>query len=196
MKHFSAVLIIEFSSKINVGERDFFEKAKIRIIFMKKAKAQNKPVIDDHVELNDLLTIYWNYYEFHADQRLRILNYFITIEIVLFGAFFTTLQIFAQNQEIYWPCYMVAGAISIIALISFLLDVRTTNLIHFCRIALRTFEQKYTSSLPREMQLFSYIKSSKVCISFSFLVRICYGFIIACGFVLMVMIYTGTVFFK
>ncbi len=163
---------------------------------MKKEKTQAKPVLDDHVELKDLLAIYWNYYEFHADQRLRILNYFITIEIVLFGAFFTTVQIFAQNQEIYWPCYIVAAAISMIAFISFLLDVRTTNLIHLCRVALRTFEQKYTSTLPIEMQLFSHIKSGNVHISFSLLVRTCYGFIIASGFILMLMIYTNTVFFN
>lgn len=163
---------------------------------MKKTKTQNTPITDDHVELKDLLTIYWNYYEFHADQRLRILNYFITIEIVLFGAFFTTLQLFAQNQGIDWPCYIVAAAISMIAFISFLLDVRTTNLIHFSRVALRTFEQKYASSLPMEMKLFSHIKSSNVRISFSLLVRICYGFIIASGFVLMIMIYTGTAFFN
>lgn len=156
---------------------------------MEKAKNPNERLIDEHVELKDLVTMYWNYYEFHADQRLRILNYFITIEIVLFGAFFTILQIFAQNQGIYWPCYIVAAAISMIALISFLLDVRTTNLIHFSRVALRTFEQKYTSSLPREMQLFSYIKSSNVRISFSLLVRVSYGFIIASGFVLIIMIY-------
>lgn len=162
---------------------------------MKKTKQQNKPVINEHVELNDLLVLYWSYYEFHADQRLRILNYFITIEIVLFGAFFTTLQIFAQNQKINWPCYIVAGAISMIAFISLLLDVRTTNLIHLCRVALRTFEQKYTASLPVEMQLFSYIKSSKVRISFSLLVRTCYGFVIVSGFVLMIMMYTGAVFY-
>lgn len=55
---------------------------------MKKAKTQNRPVIDDHVEFKDLLAMYWSYYEFHADQHLRILNYFIIIKKVLFGAFF------------------------------------------------------------------------------------------------------------
>ncbi len=55
---------------------------------MKRAKTQNRPVNDDHVELKDLLAMYWSYYEFYTDQHLRIFNYFITIKIVLFGAFF------------------------------------------------------------------------------------------------------------
>lgn len=51
-----------------------------------------KNMSTNSIQPNELMEIYWNYYQLHAEQRFKILEFFITIEIVLIGGFVTVLQ--------------------------------------------------------------------------------------------------------
>ena len=151
---------------------------------MKSNKKDNivPNIITLKLELKEILNLYWEVYSLHANQRLRILHFFITIEIVMIGAFFSMYQSNMVN-----PIILCGGSIMIIfvSIICLLLDIRTTNLIHLTRIAIRKFEDIYEKELPIEMRLFTNIKASMTRPSFSTSVRISYGGIILIGFFLL-----------
>lgn len=135
----------------------------------------------DNVEISDLLNLYWNYYELHANQRMKILELFIAIETVLFGVVATAIS----NND--FSDRIISLAISLIAFICFLLDKRTTDLIHQCRMAIRAIEDDYMNSYKDGFKLFSEIKKKEGKLNYSKVIRIIYLSIGLIGLILVIM---------
>ena len=117
------------------------------------------------VELDDLLSLYWNYYELHANQRMKVLELFIGVETVLFGVFATGL-----SNSIFFE-RIISLSISLIGLLCFLLNKRTTDLLHQCRVAIRTIENNYMRNYSNDLKLFSKIKQSDGMLNYSQIIR-------------------------
>lgn len=121
-----------------------------------------------NIEPSELLSLYWNYYQLHAELRMKILELFITVETILFGV------LAVQFGKNFYLTIIISVAISIIALVCFLLDIRSTTLLHHCRVAIRETEDKYMNSYPEKLKLFTNIKKHENLIQFSKLIRSCY----------------------
>ena len=135
----------------------------------------------DNVEIGDLLNLYWSYYELHANQRMKILELFIAIETVLFGVVATAISDNDFSDRI------ISLAISLIAFICFLLDKRTTDLIHQCRVSIRAIENDYMSNYAYDFKLFSAIKQKEGKLNYSKIIRIIYFSIGLIGLILLIM---------
>ena len=133
-----------------------------------------------NIEPSELLELYWNYYELHAEQRMKILELFIAIETVLFGVFASEIPGGSFSDRI------IALAISAIALLCFLLDKRTTNLLHQCRVAMRALENDYMSGYPDDFKLFSKVKHSEGKLNYSKIIRNIYLFVSLIGAVIII----------
>ena len=99
---------------------------------------------NNNVEPGELLELYWNYYALHAEQRMKILELFIAIETVLFGV------VASEFTGGNFSDRIIGLAVSIVALLCFWLDKRTTNLLHQCRVAMRALENDYMSGYLAE----------------------------------------------
>lgn len=102
--------------------------------------SKEKFTIDQSIDQSKMLELYWNYFEVHANQRMQMINFYITIEIVLIGAFFT---LRLQKEEILWAECLVAVAIPVISLIFFLLDLRTRLLIKEAENCIKQIEAAF-----------------------------------------------------
>jgi len=132
------------------------------------------------VEINDLLSLYWNYYELHANQRMKVLELFIGIETVLFGVLATELS----NNNFFK--IIISLSISLIAFLCFLLDKRTTDLLHQCRVAIRSIENNYMNNYPDDLKLFFSIKQKDGLLNYSQVIRKTYLLISFIGLILIV----------
>ena len=45
--------------------------------------ANNLP--DNTIDDKALLEYYWNYFELHSNQRMQMINFYITVEVVMIG---------------------------------------------------------------------------------------------------------------
>lgn len=79
-----------------------------------------------------------------------MINFYITIEVVLFGGFFTLLNL--QNR-IFWAEYINAFAISFISVIFMGLDYRTKKMIQWCEDCIKNLENKYENKFGQEFML-------------------------------------------
>lgn len=95
-----------------------------------------------------LLEYYWKYFELHSKQRMQMINFYITVEVVLFGAFFTLLTI---EKPMIWAEYLVLGGISLISLVFWGLDYRTKTLIHWCEDCMEALERIYEPQLDASL---------------------------------------------
>ena len=98
-----------------------------------------------------MLDLYWNYFELHSNQRMQMINFYITIEIVLIGAFFT---LRLQKTSILWAECLVALAIPFISFVFFLLDLRTKLLIKEAERCIKKLEVAFWGDAENEMKLF------------------------------------------
>lgn len=62
------------------------------------------------LKMNDkeLLDYYWKYFEMYSKQRMQIINFFISIEIVLIGGFFYLISL---KQRMTWADVITCIAI-------------------------------------------------------------------------------------
>lgn len=121
-----------------------------------------------NLEPSELLNLYWSYYQLHADQRMKITELFITVETVLFGVF---AAMFGKNLSL---MLIISIAVFIIGLICYFLDVRSTMLLHDCRVAIREIENRFMPNYPQDMRLFTCVKKHEGLIKFSKIIRSCY----------------------
>lgn len=133
------------------------------------------------IEPNELLNAYMSYYQLHAEQRMKILEFFITIESMLFGAAISTAE---RIPSVGIFAYI---AVMIVSLICYLLDKRTTNLMHVSRVALRKLETSYMSVYPVKMHLFNQVKSREDKINYSRIIRLMYALVALIALVLFLM---------
>ncbi len=121
-----------------------------------------------NLEPSELLNLYWSYYQLHADQRMKITELFITVETVLFGVF---AAMFGKNLSL---MLIISIAVFIIGLICYFLDVRSTMLLHDCRVAIREIENRFMPNYSQNMRLFTCVKKHEGLIQFSKIIRSCY----------------------
>lgn len=106
---------------------------------------------DSSIDQSKLLDLYWNHFELHSNQRMQMINFYITIEVVLIGGFFT---LRLQNTDIIWAEYLVALAIPFVSLIFFLLDYRTRALIKVCEACIKKLEDMLKEDFNEELMLY------------------------------------------
>ena len=98
--------------------------------------------IDKTITDKEWYQMYWNYFELMSQQRLKMLNYYISIEIVLFGGMFTLLQL---KTRMLWAEYIVSFAISFMSLMFAGIDFRNKTVIHKCEELLSWMESWYNN---------------------------------------------------
>ncbi len=89
----------------------------------------------------------WDYFQFHAQQRLTTFNFFIVFSSLLAGGLLTTFQ------EKYRAPLVGAGAGFILAIISFVfwkIDVRNKQLIKNAEATLRSVEALWQEQAPAD----------------------------------------------
>ena len=107
---------------------------------------------DESINASKLLEVTYQYFEQHLNQRLQMLNYFITIEIVLFGAFFASLELTNVGAR-----YVASIAIIFMAILFRGLDYRTRDIIHGCEKVLMEIEDKYEDKYSNDNKVIHYL---------------------------------------
>ena len=77
----------------------------------------------------DLLNICWSYFEIQSQQRLQMINFFITVEAVLIGAFFTLLITGSGSR---WMLFVVDSSIALTTISFWGIDNRLRVLLSGC----------------------------------------------------------------
>ena len=93
--------------------------------------AENQPTNEN------LYTTAWNYFSLLSGQRMQMFEFFITLEVFLSGAFITLISL---KNRLDWAETVVAGLVSLIAILFGLLDHRTKTMIHCCEETMIQFE--------------------------------------------------------
>ena len=71
----------------------------------------------------------WDYFSLLSEQRMKMLEYFITIELFLAGSLITLICL---KERLQWAEIAVSGLILLMAIVFGFLDKRTRNMIHEC----------------------------------------------------------------
>lgn len=133
-----------------------------------------------NLEPSELLNLYWNYYQLHAEQRMKITELFITVETILFGVY---AAMFGKNLSL---TLIISIAVLVIGLICYFLDVRSTMLLHDCRIAIRELESRFMPNYSQNMRLFTCVKNHEGIIHFARLIRGCYLSVSLAGIIMII----------
>lgn len=133
------------------------------------------------IEANDLMELYWNFYGFHAEQRMKILEFFISLETALFGATFVAME----KMPSFTPFANVA--IVIVSIVCYLLEKRTTDLMHTCRVAIRKLEEDELGTYDEKMKLFNQVKNTEKTNNYSKVIRSMYFIVAIIGVVMFIM---------
>ena len=93
-------------------------------------------------EISEELTYAWNYFQLHAEQRLKTFNFYIVIMTLLIGAGYTLLS----TQ---YSCIIVfiGGLISFFSFIFWKLDIRNKELIYNSEECLREIEKNLKTKI-------------------------------------------------
>ena len=84
-----------------------------------------------------LLDFYWKYFDLHSRQRMQMINFYITVVIVLYGGLFALLQL---EKRLAFAEYFVAGFMIVISFCFHKLDRRNSALIHCCEERIKALE--------------------------------------------------------
>ena len=99
----------------------------------------------------DLLDYYWKYFELHSSQRMQLINFFITIEIVLIGGLF---YLFSLATRMKWAEITTCIAVILIDITFMGLDKRTKELIHYSEECMKSIEEKFPSEYTGAFRIF------------------------------------------
>jgi hypothetical protein len=106
----------------------------------------------------DLLNYYWKYFELHSKQRIQMINFYITVTVVLYGGLFALIQL---DSRLPIAEFFITVFIMLVSGCFLRLDQRTSTLIHGCEECIKELEK----SLSEEKQLIhkseSLLESSK-----------------------------------
>ncbi len=105
-----------------------------------------------------LLSQYWAYFQLQSSQRMQMINFYITIEIVLIGACFTVASL---DSISHWMACVVPLFISFTSLAFYGLDRRTRKLLHWCNECILNIENKYKSIYNDDELLMTYSLSKR-----------------------------------
>lgn len=107
---------------------------------------------ENSIDKEKLLDFYWKYFELHSNQRMQMINFYITVEIVLFGALFTLVS---KKTRIPFAEWTASGGITFILIVFWGLDYRTKSLIHWCEDCMRKLEQRYIQKFGEDLLVIS-----------------------------------------
>lgn len=116
----------------------------------RKEDTTAKHLTDGTIDDKAMLEYYWKYFELYSNQRMQMVNFYITVEVVLIGALF---KLITLENRICMAEYFVSLAISFISLTFYGLDLRTKNLIHWCEECIETLEKRYGEKFGEELLL-------------------------------------------
>jgi hypothetical protein len=80
----------------------------------------------------------WDYFEFHANQRLTTFNFYLVLAALISTALFSSIN----NLQIPWIGIFLGALLSVFSMIFRKLDQRNRDLIHNAENALKFFESK------------------------------------------------------
>lgn len=85
----------------------------------------------------DWYTTSWDYFSLLSGQRMKMIEFYITIEQALFAAFITLICL---EQRLCWAEVTASILVSIISIVFCGLDYRTKSMIHACEENRETIE--------------------------------------------------------
>lgn len=88
-------------------------------------------------------TACWNYFSLLSGQRMQMLEFFISLEIFLVGAFITLISLAARLR---WAEITVSVLIVLMAIVFRCFDQRTKTMIHECENSMIAIEEADASS--------------------------------------------------
>ena len=88
---------------------------------------------------SEIRTHLWNYFTLHAQQRMGVFQFFITLETALIGAGLYVLQSSSQFANSYWAL-AIGPFISMLAFVFWKIDQRTKDLIEAAERLLKELE--------------------------------------------------------
>lgn len=154
--------------------------------------AKNKPNVcnnptSESIGEKEWLDLSWRHFELLSSQRMQMINFYITIEVVLVGALFTLLNL---SNRLRWAECIVAIAITLISVFFFAVDWRTRSMIHWSEESIKYFEGLNDVDKFPQAYLLHYIEknSSDVIFTYSKLLWIQFGLIGALGIVFFVLL--------
>jgi len=98
-------------------------------------------------EMEVLRTQAWNYFEYHAAQRLTTFNFYLTLSSLISSALFLSLN----NANLFWVSIFLGFLLITFSFIFQKLDRRNRDLIRGAEEALKYFEKE--TKLPRDGDL-------------------------------------------
>lgn len=116
---------------------------------------------DNSIDKKTALEFYWKYFELHSNQRMQMINFYITVEVVIFGALFTLIT---RKTRIPLAEYITSSAITFISIIFWGIDYRTKSLIHCCEDCIKKLEEEYLGKFGEELLIIrqSEIKTNRM----------------------------------
>ena len=57
----------------------------------------------------DWLDFYWKYFELHSSQRMQMINFYITVTIVLYGGLFALMQLTPRIPTAESGCFLLGN---------------------------------------------------------------------------------------
>lgn len=84
----------------------------------------------------------WDYFVLLSEQRMKMIEFFVTIELAIVGAFMTLVCI---EQRLCWAEVTIGVLVAIVSIVFCGLDHRTKTMIHACEDNMETIEGKNTN---------------------------------------------------
>lgn len=131
------------------------------------------------------LDLYWKYFQLHSEQRIKMVQFYLSLIVVLFGALFTlhSMEIRIVTAEV-----VVSIGIGVISLVFACLDHRTSMLIKDVENALKKLEaMTFPGREDMPLKLFTYSEQNdrgRIYFSYSKCIRFSESAISVLGFVL------------
>ena len=91
----------------------------------------------NHMTEKDWYSTSWDYFALLSGQRMKMIEFYITIELALVGAFMALVSI---DQRLCWAEATVSILISIVSIVFCGLDHRTKTMIHECEDNMKSIE--------------------------------------------------------
>lgn len=150
---------------------------------------------DNSIDKKTALEFYWKYFELHSSQRMQMINFYITVEVVIFGALFTLIT---RKTRIPLAEYITSSAITFISIIFWGIDYRTKSLIHCCEDCIKKLEEEYLGKFGEELLIIrqSEIKTNRMklrCFTYSNLLGFQFAVIGIIGIICLIWLRLGKI---
>ena len=95
----------------------------------------------------------WNYFSFHANQRISVMNFYIVLESAMAGGFIAVIGM--EHGDVHIFEMIIGIAMVFLSFIFFLLDMRTKHMIHLAEKVLRNIEAEYKVESETDILIFN-----------------------------------------